>query len=259
MSLENIKERIKQFVSFNIETDYYDDEGKEQLALIFRDILFEDDAVVRNLLERVFSDFQSHAQELELIGRPKDVEVDDDEEEEVETDEETEDEEETEGEEETESDEEFEDDEDFGDEEDEEQIEDSVKHKKSKQINEYVALEKTDSLYAEVVYLQGGEAVEALDILETRGEDFAIQYLSQWDMGEYNNVYSDPRKVAGTKDTIYESDGYVLIYNEMLDYISLFVKIDKDEFITRYGISQITETKRYRKSNLMVDRANDFC
>lgn len=257
MSLENIKSRIKQFVSFNIETDYYDDEGKEQLALIFRDILFEDDTVVRNLLERVFSDFQTHARDLELIGLPKDVEVDDDEEEEVETDEEVEDEDEEEV--------EIEDEEDFGDEEtedksdEEETIEDSVKHKKSKQINERVALEKTDSLYAEVVYLQGGEAVEALGILEDRGEDFVIQYLSQWDMGEYNNVYSDPRKVAGTKDTIYESDDYVLIYNEMLDYISLFSKIDKYEFITRYGEEQITETKRYKKSNLMVDRANDFC
>ncbi|MFW6219912.1 MAG: hypothetical protein ACOC33_03650 [bacterium] len=87
MSLDDIKQRIREFVSFDIETDYYDDEGKEQLSLIFRDILFEDNIVIRNLLERVFSDFESHARELDLIGVSKDVEVEPDETEEVEPDE----------------------------------------------------------------------------------------------------------------------------------------------------------------------------
>ncbi|MFA5484958.1 MAG: hypothetical protein WC260_01790 [Candidatus Pacearchaeota archaeon] len=98
MSLENIKSRIRELVTFDIETDYYDKENKEKLVSIFRDILFEDDVVVRNFLERIFSDIESHARELDLIGIPDDIEtepeeeIEDDEEVEPEPDEEGEDE-----------------------------------------------------------------------------------------------------------------------------------------------------------------------
>ena len=34
--------------------------------------------------------------------------------------------------------------------------------------------------YSEIVFLQGEEATEALEILEKEGENVAFQYLLQW-------------------------------------------------------------------------------
>jgi len=89
MASEEIKQKFKELVVFNVETDYYKEDDKEKMAAIFKDILFEDDVVVRNFLEKTFASMVETARELELIGIPEEIEVEETEdEEEIETDEE---------------------------------------------------------------------------------------------------------------------------------------------------------------------------
>lgn len=74
--------------------------------------------------------------------------------------------------------------------------------------------------YERIVFLQGEEATAALDELEAHGEEEAIEYLSQWDMGDGGDIHDEP--ASGDSDNVYESDdGYRLSYNTRLGYIGL--------------------------------------
>ena len=42
--------------------------------------------------------------------------------------------------------------------------------------------------YSTIIYMQGDEAREVLDILDTYGEGAALDYLVQWDHGEDHDV-----------------------------------------------------------------------
>ena len=73
--------------------------------------------------------------------------------------------------------------------------------------------------FQRIVFMQGEDAQEALDILDNDGTDAAIEYLAQWDMepGEIED-----ESAAGTDDDVYQSDdGYILTYNTRLGYIGL--------------------------------------
>lgn len=73
-------------------------------------------------------------------------------------------------------------------------------------------------LLEHVVFLQGDDAIEPLDILKSHYEAIVIEYLLQWDYGEgerYNYSY------WGKSDTVYNQDDLILIYNIGLGYISL--------------------------------------
>jgi len=95
MASENIKRKIKEILSFNVEEDYYKEENKDKVIELLRDVFFDDDVVVRNFLEKLFANMETTARELELVGAPAELEVEEGEdEEEVDTDEE-EDEDET--------------------------------------------------------------------------------------------------------------------------------------------------------------------
>lgn len=75
--------------------------------------------------------------------------------------------------------------------------------------------------YENVVFMQGHDAEEALEILNTHGEEAAIEHLKQWHYpGEHEIV---PEIGAGTQDTVHETDdGYILTYNNPLGYIGLY-------------------------------------
>jgi len=71
--------------------------------------------------------------------------------------------------------------------------------------------------YQQIVFAQGDDAVEPLEILNN-GEDAAIEYLSQWDCGE-GEISEKPS--SGNSDYVIEKDGYRLTYNLRLGYIGL--------------------------------------
>ena len=74
-------------------------------------------------------------------------------------------------------------------------------------------------LYERVVFMQGDDAQEALNILDQQGEDAAIAHLAQWhNPGEHE---TSRELGAGTSDRTYEKDGYILSYNLGLGYIGL--------------------------------------
>lgn len=96
--------------------------------------------------------------------------------------------------------------------------------------NNYMPEINNEYVYGDVIFIQGEEADEAIDILQNHGEDAVIKYLSQWDQGEYHTIYSHYDKTVGASDDIYETDQYVLTYNTRLNYIGLLTKLPKDKY-----------------------------
>jgi len=76
-------------------------------------------------------------------------------------------------------------------------------------------------VYADIVFLRGDEADEAMKILEECGEDELFDYLSQWDLGTYDNcdVTDEPR--AGGSDTVIRRGDYIISYNENYNYVGM--------------------------------------
>lgn len=74
-----------------------------------------------------------------------------------------------------------------------------------------------------IVFMQGDEANEPLQILEDSGEDSAIEYLSQWDFGGESEhcMSGSETEPWGSSDYVYEANGYILSYNTHFGYIGL--------------------------------------
>ena len=79
--------------------------------------------------------------------------------------------------------------------------------------------------FAEVVFLQGDEALEPLAILDEKGEQAAIEYLKQWDYGD-NPVIESKQWPWGMSDRNYKEGNYILSYNMGIGYISLIEIIE---------------------------------
>jgi hypothetical protein len=79
--------------------------------------------------------------------------------------------------------------------------------------------------YHNVVFMSGDDAREALDILNERGEEAAVKYLSEWDYGD--DEYSPSNKPPwGALDLlvrfpISDTEHYILSYSLRRNYISL--------------------------------------
>ena len=73
--------------------------------------------------------------------------------------------------------------------------------------------------YADIVFMQGNDADEFLNILHEHGETEVIDRLKDWDNGEYNDVEDTSR--AGSNDTKAVYGDYLLTYNTALSYIGL--------------------------------------
>jgi len=102
--------------------------------------------------------------------------------------------------------------------------------KEKKKISKKVKIgESTDQdQYENVVFLQGDEAYQPLEILDTKGPDAALEYLKQWhNPGQHEGM---PTLGHGSSDKTYEKDGYILSWNPSLEYIGL-----------AYDLSQMNE------------------
>lgn len=78
-------------------------------------------------------------------------------------------------------------------------------------------------MFRSVVFLQGSEADEPLNIANDTGADDLFEYLLRWEYGEPGEVY--PEEPWGTyDDTSVHYDGenkYIVAWNWNLQYVSL--------------------------------------
>jgi len=83
-----------------------------------------------------------------------------------------------------------------------------------------------------VVFLQGDEAEQVLDLLDRDGADVAIEHLAGYDYGEettqaaLENGYVYDTPPTGTLDRTATRDVYTLVYNPFLGHISLLRAYD---------------------------------
>lgn len=87
-------------------------------------------------------------------------------------------------------------------------------------------------IYHSIVFMQGDEATEPLEILDNKGAKAAIDYLAQWDYGtemEHSPVTEPP---WGDSDHTEKRGSYVLSYNTHLGYIGLVrtARVNQKEF-----------------------------
>lgn len=81
--------------------------------------------------------------------------------------------------------------------------------------------------WVNVVFLQGTEADEVLELIDVEGVQAGIAHLAQWDFGDETTgaafvngeVYHE--LPAGQWDRTFEADGYVLTYNPQMGYVGL--------------------------------------
>ena len=89
--------------------------------------------------------------------------------------------------------------------------------------------------YERVVFMQGEEANEPMDILNNEGKDAAMKHLKQWHYpgeGEGSNETG-----IGTQDRTYEKDGYTMFWNPYLPYIGLV-------YDTEFGLNEDSIMRR---------------
>lgn len=102
------------------------------------------------------------------------------------------------------------------------------KHTKKVKIKTGVSESTDQDRYEEVVFLQGDEAYQPLEILDREGKDAAMEYLKQW---HYPGEHMGRKDLGhGSSDYTYEKDGYIMSWNPGLEYIGL-----------QYDLSQMNE------------------
>lgn len=80
--------------------------------------------------------------------------------------------------------------------------------------------------YADIVFMQGHEAEEVMNILDQQGQEAAMNHLKQWDDGEYHTVTANP---FGSKDKLYRQGDYIMAYNTGIPYIGLSKLMTSDD------------------------------
>jgi hypothetical protein len=74
MKNQEIKDVIRDFISFDIENNYYQKEDKEELVRNFKKIVYEDDTTVRQFLKAFFESTKKLANEYSLVAGEGEVE-----------------------------------------------------------------------------------------------------------------------------------------------------------------------------------------
>jgi hypothetical protein len=121
--------------------------------------------------------------------------------------------------------------------------------------------------YEEIVFIQGEEAEEPMEILDSQGLEAVLKYLQQWDYGESPVVEMDYLLNVGNSDIIEEINGYLISYQRGIPYIGLTKIVDEDYYKTdkdyldgqkmyedtckEYGE---TEGRSICKSHLIIER-----
>lgn len=80
--------------------------------------------------------------------------------------------------------------------------------------------------YEDVVFLQGDEANEALEILDTLGRDAALNHLQQWH--DPGNGMGSNKESHVASDKVYKKGGYIMSWNPHIGYIGLQYDTEQD-------------------------------
>lgn len=86
--------------------------------------------------------------------------------------------------------------------------------------------EDTNAGYENVVFLQGDDAAEALQIFNNQGVDALLQYLTQWHYPGEHEVVQEVG--SGSTDEVIEKDGYIINVNPRYDYVGLTYDLSHD-------------------------------
>lgn len=89
--------------------------------------------------------------------------------------------------------------------------------------------DETEQRWISVVFLQGDEADQVLDLIERDGSAAAIAHLSAWDYGQETTdaalvngyVYDDVPWTTTDRVELDDGAGYALTYNQSFGYVSL--------------------------------------
>lgn len=98
--------------------------------------------------------------------------------------------------------------------------------------------------YEDIVFMQGEEANEAMDILQNDGPDACVEYLKQWHYPGESQGSNELKH--GSSDKTYEKDGYIMSWNPYLPYIGLVYdtqhSLQEDSLATRHLAGQREKT-----------------
>ena len=73
--------------------------------------------------------------------------------------------------------------------------------------------------YLNIIFLQGEDAEEVLEIIRDQGESAAMNYLKEWDMGD--SCDESETHPAGRSDSSFIRGNYIMNYNDSLSYVGL--------------------------------------
>ena len=73
--------------------------------------------------------------------------------------------------------------------------------------------------YLNIIFLQGEDAEEVLEIIRSQGESVAMNYLKEWDMGD--SCDESETHPAGRSDSSFIRGDYIMNYNDSLSYVGL--------------------------------------
>ena len=77
--------------------------------------------------------------------------------------------------------------------------------------------------FKEIIFLSEHEADEVFDIMDSKGEEAALAYLTQWDNGDVGEIVESLD--IGRKDYTFGNENYIMGYNTRLEYIYLYAKV----------------------------------
>ena len=123
--------------------------------------------------------------------------------------------------------------------------------------------ESTDQeKYENVVSMQGDDAFQPLEILDSDGPEAALEYLKQW---HYPGEHEGSNELGhGTSDEIFEKDGYIMSWNPRIGYIGLQYDLEHDggqsvdegaySKATRYNKNSIDAVKKRMNRKINVSK-----
>jgi hypothetical protein len=84
--------------------------------------------------------------------------------------------------------------------------------------------------YERIVFLQGEEADEPLDLIDTQGAYVAMEYLAQWDCGDGGDIHDRPSAGSADWTQTIEIPGqtYIVTWNHGVGYIGLEREVRDD-------------------------------